>query len=158
MGVVVDRKNKDAAKPKEGSDQFITLFVDGSHCPETNAWGIGVWIKSSEYPKSHTFARGGIGLTNSTDVEYEGIKLALEWVEENQPTQGRILVIQCDNIGALNRIDKFKTKMKHKLQFLKLKHVKGHNGNGTNRSRVNGIVDGLAYQCMCKYRSKAKRA
>lgn len=158
MGIAVDRKNKDAAKPKEGSDMFITIFVDGSHCPETNAWGIGAWIKSSEYPNSETFARGGIGLTNSTDVEYEGIKLALEWLLENQPTEGRILVLQCDNIGALNKVDAFKTKMKYKLRHLKLKHVKGHNGNGTNRSRVNGIVDELAYQRMCKYRAKARQA
>lgn len=156
MGVKIDRANRDSAKPTDGSDLFITVFVDGSHCPETRAWGIGAWIKSSEYPKGETFTRGGIGLKNSTEVEYEGIKLVLEWLHKNADTQGKILVLQCDNISALNRVDQFKTKMKLKLQYFKLKHVKGHSGNGTNRSYVNRIVDELAGKRMRAWRKTAK--
>ncbi|CAL9963890.1 Rnase H [Vibrio phage D520] len=156
MSVTVDRANKDAPKPVSGNDKFITVFVDGSHCPETHAWGIGAWIKSSEYPKGETFTHGGIGLKNSTEVEYKGIELVLEWLQEHAETKGKILVLQCDNISALNRLDQFRTKMKLKLEHIKLKHVKGHTSNGTNRSYVNRIVDGLAGKRMHSWRAKAK--
>lgn len=156
MGVKIDRANRDSAKPTDGNDKFITVFVDGSHCPETHAWGIGAWIKSSEYPKGETFTRGGVGLKNSTEVEYEGIKLVLDWLYKNADTEGKILVLQCDNISALNRVDEFKTKMKLRLQYFKLKHVKGHSGRGTNRSYINNLVDGLAYKRMCSWRKKTK--
>lgn len=40
--VTIDRQNRDAPKPQEGGELFITVFTDASHCPDTNAYGIGV--------------------------------------------------------------------------------------------------------------------
>lgn len=153
----VDRQNKDAAKP-DNSDKFVTVFTDASHCPDTNAWGVAVWIKCKEYPKAHIFTRGGIGLTNSTEAEAEGIKLALEHLIAEEITANRIVVIQCDNIEALKRFEAshMKWKMTLKAEVLKFKHVKGHSGHGTNRSYINRICDERAGKRMRAWRKQAQ--
>ena len=41
----VDRRNLDSAKPADSDkDLFITVFTDGSWCPDTKAYGYAVGI------------------------------------------------------------------------------------------------------------------
>lgn len=152
--VKIDRANKDAPIPVDGEVQFITVFTDASHCPNTNAWGIGVWIRYGT-GEPVTYSKGGIGLKNSTDAEIEGINDALKYLQENVDTSNHILVLQCDNIEALKRLDQFRVKLNLKLRHIKLKHVKGHTNGRTRRTRVNSIVDGLARDAMLANRFRA---
>lgn len=154
--IPIDRQNKDAQKPVEPNGQFITVFTDASHCPDTNAYGLGVWIKHSD-GKIITLSTGGIGLKDSTQAEYAGINYALNYIKANLDSRGKILVLQCDSIAALEKLDQFCVKVRLQLKFLKLKHVKGHTNGRTRRTRVNSIVDRLAYNAMVEQRAKAKR-
>lgn len=42
--IQIDKQNKDSVKP-DNSEKFVTVFTDASHCPDTNAWGVAVWVK-----------------------------------------------------------------------------------------------------------------
>lgn len=154
--IPIDRNNRDASKPVESNGQFITVFTDASHCPNTNAYGIGVWIKHSD-GKIITLSTGGIGLKDSTQAEYAGINYALNYIKANLDSRGKILVLQCDSIAALEKLDQFCVKVRLQLKFLKLKHVKGHTNARSNRTRVNAIVDRLAGEQMRKFRARAKK-
>lgn len=150
--VKVDRHNKDAEAPSEQDKGiFITVFTDGSHCPKTKAWGVGIWIKGDA--KAHTDSAGGVGLKDSNEVELEGLNLAAKYIIENMDVTDKVLIFQCDNTNALNAFDK-KQFYKHGAKFVKLKHVKGHNNNGTKRSWVNALVDKIAGNEMRKHRGK----
>lgn len=153
--VTIDRQNRDAPKPQEGGELFITVFTDASHCPDTNAYGIGVWVRAGADPIV-TYSKRGIGLKDSTQAEYFGITDALKYIKEHCETKNKVLVLQCDNISALGKLDVFRVKLSLKLKHVKLKHVKGHTNGKTRRTRVNSIVDGLAYNAMSSARSIAK--
>ena len=57
----VDRRNLDSAKPADSDkDLFITVFTDGSWCPDTKAYGYAVWIRDGQKP-IHMFGAGGFG-------------------------------------------------------------------------------------------------
>lgn len=151
----VDRRNIDAAKPADSDkDLFITVFTDGSHCPDTKAYGYAVWIRDGQKP-IHTFGAGGFNGRDSFHVESMGLEAAKKYILENCSISGRVVVIQCDNIGALNalNIKQFKALG---VKFVKRKHVKGHTGHNTNRSKVNNMVDNLAGQFMREYRAKVR--
>jgi hypothetical protein len=152
--IKVDRNNIDAAVPKE-SDKgiFVTIFTDGSHCPHSNAWGVGVWICYSDNPPIE-LSEGGVGYKNAFDVECHGIKSAVNYAIDNFDLSDMVVVIQCDNIGALNKVVPNCTrKLKAKgVKFVKAKHVKAHTSNKTSRTRVNDIVDKLARKQMELYR------
>lgn len=155
MFATVDRRNVDAAKPADSDkDLFITVFTDGSWCPETKAYGYAVWIRDGQKPV-HMFGAGGFGGTDSHHVESMGLQAAQKYIMENCSLEGRVLVIQCDNIGALNKVS-VKTFKKAGAKFVKLKHVKAHTSHKTNRSKVNELVDNLAGQFMREYRLKAR--
>lgn len=150
-----DRDNIDAERPVDG--EFITIFTDGSHCPHTNAWGIGIWIRYNQLPPLE-ISFGGLGpYDNAFHVECQGIKYAVDYLIKNYDITGMIIVIQCDNIGALNKvIPNAKRKLKTAgAKYVKAKHVKAHTDNQTNRTAVNAIVDRLARSQMEQYRSKA---
>lgn len=151
----VDRRNLDSAKPADSDkDLFITVFTDGSHCPDTKAYGYAVWIRDGQKP-IHMFGTGGFGGRDSYHVESMGLEAAKKYILENCSINGRVIVIQCDNIGALNalNIKQFKALG---VKFVKRKHVKGHTGHKTNRSKVNNLVDSLAGQFMREYRAKVR--
>lgn len=148
--VKVDRQNKDAEAPKEEDKGiFITVFTDGSHCPKTKAWGVGIWVKGDG--KAHTDSKGGVGLKDSNEVELEGLNMAAAHILEHYDVTDKVIIFQCDNTNALERFD-HKQFYKHGAKFVKLKHVKGHTNNGTKRSWVNGLVDRLAGNAMRKHR------
>lgn len=153
--VKIDRQNRDAPKPQEGGELFVTVFTDASHCPDTNAYGIGVWVRAGA-DSIVTYSKCGIGLKDSTQAEYFGITDAIEYLKEHCETKDKILVLQCDNLSALNQLDIFRIKLQLKLKHVKLKHVKGHTNARTRRTRVNSIVDGLAYNAMAEARNHAR--
>ncbi|QVJ07729.1 RNase H [Vibrio phage vB_ValP_VA-RY-3] len=151
--IKVDRKNVDAEAPKEEDRGiFITVFTDGSHCPKTKAWGVGVWIKGDA--SAHTDSKGGVGLKDSNEVELEGLNMAAEYILNNMDVTDKVLIFQCDNTNALSNFN-HKQFYKHGAKFVKLKHVKGHSGARTKRSWVNNLVDKMAGDAMRKYRGKA---
>lgn len=151
----VDRRNIDSAKPADSDkDLFITVFTDGSWCPDTKAYGYAVWIRDGQKP-IHMFGAGGLGGRDSYHVESMGLEAAVKYILENCSVAERVLVIQCDNIGALNALNirQFKDLG---AKFVKRKHVKAHTSHKTNRSKVNELVDNLAGQYMREYRAKAR--
>ena len=99
-----------------------------------------------------TYSKRGIGLKDSTQAEYFGITDALKYIKEHCETKNKVLVLQCDNISALGKLDVFRVKLQLKLKHVKLKHVKGHTNGKTRRTRVNAIVDRLAYNAMASAR------
>lgn len=151
----VDRRNLDSAKPADSdNDLFITVFTDGSWCPDTKAYGYAVWIRDGQKP-IHMFGAGGFGGRDSYHVESMGLAAAVKYILENCSVAERVLVIQCDNIGALNSLD-VKQFKKLGAKFIKRKHVKAHTSHKTNRSKVNELVDNLAGQYMREYRAKVR--
>ena len=151
----VDRRNLDSAKPADSDkDLFITVFTDGSWCPDTKAYGYAVWIRDGQKP-IHMFGEGGLNAQDSYHVELMGLNAARRYIMDNCEIENRVIVIQCDNIGALNKLDikGFKNKG---AKFVKKKHVKGHTSHKTNRSKVNRLVDSLACQYMWEYRWKVR--
>ena len=151
----VDRLNMDSAKPAESDkDLFITVFTDGSWCPDTRAYGYAVWIRDGQGP-IYMFGAGGFGGRDSYHVETLGLNAAVTCILENCNVKERVLVIQCDNIGALNALD-IKQFKKLGAKFVKRKHVKAHTSHKTNRSKVNELVDNLAGQYMREYRAKVR--
>ena len=133
----VDRKNKDAPTPALiASDIFITAFSDASWSPRTKHFGVGVWIKSSEGVHEHGF--GGV-CESSHEAESLGLACVVSYLLSFD-IKDKVLVIQCDNISALNQIDQASLYTKG-AKFVKLKHVKGHTGLNTNRSKVNDWCD-----------------
>lgn len=154
--IKIDRANKDAEAPSEQDKGiFITVFTDGSHCPKSKAWGVGIWIKGDA--EAHTDSAGGVGLKDSNEVELYGLDMAAEYVLNNMDVTDKVLIFQCDNTNALDRFD-HKQFYKHGAKFVKLKHVKGHSNTGTKRSYVNALVDRLAGKEMNKHRPKKLRA
>lgn len=148
--IKVDRYNRDSKAPEDKDKGiFVTIFTDGSHCPNTMAWGVGIWFRYSDNaPVEMSF--GGVGLKNSYEVEMRGLELAINHVMGNFDLSGMVVVIQCDNVGALNSsVNKFRPElMRMGAKFVKAKHVKGHTSHKTSRSKVNAIVDRLAGERM----------
>lgn len=148
--VKIDRENLDSeiSIPENEKNIFITGFSDGSHCPDTLAWGVGIWVRDgSNAVKKISF--GGIGLRNSNEVERRGLQELTKYICQNCDIKNRVLIIQCDNINELRKI---KMSSFSGVKHLKLKHVKGHTNHKTKRSQVNKIVDEMALREMKKYR------
>lgn len=147
----VDSSNRDSKKPDDSDkDLFITVFTDGSWCPNTKAYGYAVWIRDGQKP-IEMFGNGGVGGKDSFHVESLGLEAARKYLIEHCKLEGRVVVIQCDNIGALNQLD-VKSLKTRGVKFIKRKHVKGHSNNKTNRSKVNELVDKMAGDFMREQR------
>lgn len=144
-----DNKNIDSDKP-EDSTLFITVFVDGSYCPKTKAWGIGVWIKDSQ-KKSQTYSTGGTSVENSSQVELYGLQFVEILLINLYDVKNKIIVIQCDNISVLEKYT-FPKLIHQCIKYIKKKHVKAHSNNNTKRTMINHKVDVIAKKEMKKYR------
>lgn len=148
--IKVDRYNKDAESPKEkDKGLFVTVFTDGSYCPRTSAWGVGIWYRYSEEPPVK-FNLGGLHMDNPMEVEKHGIKVALNRIINECDLTGKVIVVQCDNIHALKTVVNEMTPALKRAgaKFVKAKHVKAHTNHETSRTRVNAIVDALAREQM----------
>lgn len=119
-------------------DDYITVFADASYCSKTNAAGYAFWIKCSQgtFRKSLSFITN-----NSTEAEKRGLDDAVLYVINNINFTGKIMVLQCDNISALNRIDVNYLVKELGFKKITLKHVKGHQGLKNPRSAVNTWCD-----------------
>lgn len=159
MSVKVDRHNVDAKAPEEkDKGLFVTIFTDGSFCPKTKAWGIGIWLRFSD-EEAIEMSTGGVGQHEDIyRVELYGLSQALDYLMQNYDITGKVVVFQCDNIGAVNAAyHQYHKQLKAAgAKYVKAKHVKGHSGNQTSRTRVNQIVDKLAGDQMRKYRHLIK--
>lgn len=151
--VRIDKLNLDSKKPQECSSNFITAFVDGSHCPKTEAWGVGVWIKHNSN-KGDIISEGGKGFKSALQTESFGLELLKKRLLENYDLEGKVIIIQCDCIPALNKFKYQDLMTIGKANYVKLKHVKAHSNNKTKRSYINELVDKVAYREMKKWRSK----
>lgn len=157
--IKVDRYNEDAKPPKE-SDKglFVTVFSDGSYCPRTSAWGVGIWYRYSEEPPVE-LKYGGLHMPNPMEVERHGIEVAMKHIMEHHDLTGKVIVVQCDNIHALQNVVREMTPQLKRAgaKFVKAKHVKAHTSHETSRTRVNAIVDALAREQMEFHRSNIDR-
>lgn len=151
----LDKRNTDS-RNDQNPDLYITAFSDASYRSETKAYGYGVWIKDSRVNegKPVTFTGGGIGLKNSQEAESRGLEATVAFILEKLDVSDRVIVIQCDCLGALNRLD-VQCLYDAGAQYVKLKHVYGHKGPGSKRSFVNNIVDDLAGKRSSKWHKKA---
>lgn len=157
--VKVDRYNRDSESPKEkDKGMFVTVFTDGSYCPRTSAWGVGIWYRYSE-GQPVQFNLGGLYMDNPMEVEKHGIKVALNRIINECDLTGKVIVVQCDNIHALKTIVNEMTPALKRAgaKFVKAKHVKAHTSHETSRTRVNAIVDTLAREQMEFHRSNIDR-
>lgn len=152
--IKVDRYNEDAKPPKESAKGlFVTVFTDGSYCPRTSAWGVGIWYRySEEQPVELKY--GGLHMNNPMEVERHGIEVALNHLMSHHDLTGKVIVVQCDNIQALQNVVREMTPQLKRAgaKFVKAKHVKAHTSHETSRTRVNAIVDMLAREGMEYYR------
>ena len=153
----IDRHNQDSTNIYN-PELFITAFTDASYCPHTKAWGVGIWIKDALFDagKPQVLSRGGIGLANSLLAEAKGLEIAASTILESHNVQGRVIILQCDCSGALQKFDT-SALMLAGAQYVKLKHVKGHSGQQTKRSYVNNLCDAKAGRKMAKYRSQVRQ-
>lgn len=148
--IKIDRYNEDAKMPKEiDKGLFVTVFSDGSYCPRTSAWGVGIWYRYGEEPPVE-LKYGGLHMPNPMEVERLGIELALKHIMQNHDLTGKVIVVQCDNIHALRNVVREMTPRLKRAgaKFVKAKHVKAHTSHDTRRTRVNAIVDTLAREQM----------
>ena len=157
--IKVDRYNQDANPPKE-SDKglFVTVFTDGSYCPRTSAWGVGIWYRyGEELPIELSY--GGLHMDNPMEVEKNGIEIALRHIMDERDITGMVVIVQCDNVHALQSVVKeYTPKLKAAgAKYVKAKHVKAHTSHDTSRTRVNAIVDALARKEMELFRKLANR-
>lgn len=154
--IKIDRYNEDAKPPKE-SDKglFVTVFTDGSYCPRTSAWGVGIWYRYGEEPPVE-YSFGGLHMNNPMEVEKHGIQTALQIVLNEHDITGKVIIVQCDNVHALQSVVKeYTPKLKAAgAKFVKAKHVKAHTSHNTSRTKVNAIVDALARKEMEFYRNQ----
>lgn len=119
------RINKDALKP-ESSELFITCFTDASYCDQTGAWGICYWIKAYGADEPIVKSMGGINKNyNSTTAELRALNEARDYICSELTVDDKVVVIQCDNESALQRLDISKFQKKG-ARFVKKKHVYGH--------------------------------
>lgn len=152
--IKTDKLNEDARKPAVGAEGlFITAFSDGSYCPETRAWGVGIWVRDGEKPPI-TLSLGGIGYRKSSQAEERGLLEVVNFIKQHCDYKNRVVVIQCDSSGALQKMD---TSALREAGLVKRKHVKGHTKHRNSRSSVNRKVDKLAGEQMNRYREIAKR-
>ena len=157
--IKIDRYNEDAKLPKEiDKGLFVTVFSDGSYCPRTSAWGVGIWYRyAEEQPVELKY--GGLHMPSPMEVERLGIEIALKHIIEHHDLTGKVIVVQCDNIHALQNVVREMTPRLKRAgaKFVKAKHVKAHTSHETSRTRVNAIVDALAREQMEFHRSNIDR-
>lgn len=130
--------------------EYITVFTDASHCPDTFATGIAYWIKYGDPCKTIRHAQIANECANSTEAELQGLELALARIMDEVPILGKKLVIACDNKSAL-----FAVKIPNEFEFVSVrrKHVKAHQkGQIDNRAHVNVWCDKHAYKHMTQRR------
>lgn len=137
---------------------FISVFADASYCPRTKAAGFGGWVKFGN--PAETLRLGGRieGCNSPLDAEIEAIIMTLNQALESGRIiwSERILVIQTDCQGAISRAgNKIKAGLKPlKLQHIKFKWVKAHQGYVNARAAVNEYCDKTAYHHMTQMRAE----
>jgi len=125
--------------------QYVTVFTDASHCPHTLATGWAVWIKHGTPATTIRFRGTASGLHNSTEAELHALERAIKHLLETDLALDRVVVIQSDSQGALAQLgshhNKLGTELRRTATYVKLKHVKGHQGLKCPRSAVNTWCD-----------------
>jgi ribonuclease HI len=88
---------------------LATLFCDVSFCPETKGAGFGAWVRFDSLEKGVLF--GGeipVRCKSSNDAEFWGLALALREIAKRFPDQSpAAIVLQCDNLAALEWVERF---------------------------------------------------
>lgn len=155
-------KRRPPPTPEEAKalgELYVSIFTDGSHCPNTLAWGTGHWIKFG-YPA--TTLRGGDGgrgdYRDSNGVEIRGIQNAIEHCAAATSVRDKIVVISCDNLHACNTMTPVVKEFFKNLgaRDAYIKHVKGHRGKDQPKYSVNGTCDAIAGWFMRRWRHAEK--
>lgn len=144
--------HKSVIKADFNPDDYVTIFSDASYCHQTGAAGYAGWVKygsSGKTLKVSDCFRSKSSEEAETYGIYETIREALD---KGVIIKGKNIIIQCDCIGALNKLD-LTVLLDKKPSRVKLKHVKGHSGTGNPRSAVNNWCDKEAKSQMVKLRN-----
>lgn len=131
--------------------RFVTLFTDASFCPDTRAWGWAAWIKYGRPAKTLRLSGGGFNCRGSHLAELRALEQGVKAIVGQVPIGSKIVVIQSDCKGALDKVSDKKL-IAGGASFVRKKHVKGHQGVACPRSAVNTWTDRAAREEMLKRR------
>ena len=82
-------------------NHMITIIVDASYNDRAKTLGWAAWCVSNK--ERRQYAGASIGAQNSTEAEFYGIVQALHAaLQYFHPVAGTRILVQCDNLGALN--------------------------------------------------------
>lgn len=138
--------------------QFLTMFADASHCPNTLATGWAVWMKYGTPATTERLSGALTDVKDSHAAEIIALQEGLTFIEERIDVTGQIVVIESDCKGALNHIDaRAMALMERGARHVKLKWVKGHQGVKCARSSVNTWCDKKAKSHMRELRDTIYR-
>lgn len=145
----------------------VTLMTDASHCPKWKAGGFGFWCASDRGKLP-----GGGPLAGEVKDSYEAEMKAVANAMHASIIAGLIstgdnVLIQLDNLGVVNCINKVNTPradvavvLKYIFELgkkfnltIRCKHVKGHTNRSENRFVSNAHCDDRAYKGMKQARS-----
>lgn len=134
---------------------YVSAFADASYCPETGAYGYAFWVKWGHPAETHLDTGSGL-CKSSYEAELAGCMAAVEFIKTLDVTD-KIIVLQCDNIQAVDTMRAHLAKLKE-LKAVKdayPKHVKGHvaNSRGGARHYMNNVCDRKAKEAMRSFRS-----
>lgn len=135
--------------------KFVTLFTDASYCPNTGAWGWGAWVKYGAPAETLRLSGGGFCCQGSAQAELLALKQGIDAVASRVPVEGKLVVVQCDCVSALEAVGVNPLTRAGALGVSK-KHVKGHQGVKCPRSAVNTWTDRAAREEMLKRRAQVE--
>lgn len=143
----------DGDKNGKYGDIYITIFTDASFCHETVSTGYAIWIKHG-FGDTITLSGSSSRPKNSTEAEILSLQVAIRYVEKNLDYMQKRLVIQCDNIGALECVT---VPYEDHLLSVRRKHIKAHTNYSDKRSKLNNWCDGKAKKEMRQLRNEKRR-
>lgn len=138
--------------------QFITVFCDASHCPNTLATGWAVWMKYGRPSVTERLSGALSDVPGSHNAEVHALKQALTFLESRIDLTDQIVVLESDCKSALESVTHRAMKLKERgARHVKLKWVKGHQGIKCARSAVNTWCDKEAKRHMRRTRDQIIR-
>lgn len=105
----------------------VTIIADGSHCPDTNAYGWAFYITHGMSRRHNRILRfgGGYGCPDSNEAELMAINVAIDTIIRKGLIYNQKVVIISDCQAVRNLLDR-KRLLEFGAKNVRLRHVKGH--------------------------------
>lgn len=139
--------------------KHATVITDASFCSNTRSAGWAAWVRVDDL--SYPIKRSG-RFKNFPKDSNEAEKFAcMNGISVAKSFGATIILVQTDNLNAVNYINQFFSKQKILTLFGKdliitAKHVKGHTNNKERRFWVNRWCDETARRHMLEQRGGRK--